>query len=438
MTDFYLDSGGGAASSPFASWTDAAATLADIIAVPIVAGDTVYIEIGHNETGTASVTWNLAGTTVSSTRLISVEATDTGTGKTYVKATTAQLQRTSNGDISFSGDIICDGIYVSAGDDIIMTNSDTRYAVINSTLHMAGNGSTLTIGSNNGGCSVLLYDTEVSFISGGDGISVSNAVFFVWLNGPNNNSKFTQSGTISSRAMGVGARETVIEIDGVDLSVITDTIITAGTLGQWTRATFRNCVLNSSVSLINSIGDSGSRVSFIECDDTLGNDLYRAEFYDYYGSTIVTDTDYLNASDGTQSIAWKMVSLTTGQEFYEGTVSPWISGWIDSTGSKTFTIELVTDNVVLQNDEISLELEYLDSASDTQTTTVQNKIADILATPSNIASSDQPWTSPNITTDLDQKLTVTVTVNRVGPFRARVILFGTSKTVWVDPLVVIT
>ena len=185
------------------------------------------------------------------------------------------------------------------------------------------------------------------------------------------------------------------------------------------------------------------------CDDAIGNDLYRLDYFTYYGNVFHDDAIYRDAgaSDGTNKISWKMVSNGNAAEFSEPLVSPPIvSEWIETPGSKAFTIHVVRDSTEsLQDDELWLEIEYLGGSGSptiTQSTFADNRMADPLGEgaspsgPQNQPASTEAWTgidagSPDWTR---QQLDVTVTVDRAGPVIARVHLARTSTTVYIDPL----
>ena len=176
------------------------------------------------------------------------------------------------------------------------------------------------------------------------------------------------------------------------------------------------------------------------CDDTTGNDLYRLEYVDYYGSIVHDDAIYRTAGakdpDG-NNISWKMVTTANAKEFSEPLISTPIVKQIKTTGSKTFTVHVNWDSAIdLDNDEIWLEVEYLEASADVDSAFANDGLADILATPAAQATSTEAWTGTSgFTNENKQKLDVTVTVNRVGPVICRVHLAKPSVTVYVDPKV---
>ncbi len=174
------------------------------------------------------------------------------------------------------------------------------------------------------------------------------------------------------------------------------------------------------------------------CDDTTGNDLYRLEYVDYWGSTVHDDTIFLAASDGTQGISWKMVSTANAVEFSEPTKSPPIYSWVDATGSTTFTVNMVWDSASdIQNDEAWLEIEFLEASADVDSAFTNDRMAGISGTPADQTNNTESWTGTSgFSNENLIELAVTVTVNRVGPVIARVYLAKPSTTIYVDPLIV--
>ena len=79
------------------------------------------------------------------------------------------------------------------------------------------------------------------------------------------------------------------------------------------------------------------------------------------------------------------------------------------------------------------------ASANTQSTFVNDGLADPLATPANQTTNSETWTGTGGFTNAQEfQLNVTVTVNRVGPVIARVHLGEASKTVYVDPIIVIS
>jgi len=174
------------------------------------------------------------------------------------------------------------------------------------------------------------------------------------------------------------------------------------------------------------------------CDSADTN--YRIAEHCYEGD-LVQETTIVRtggASDGTTSLAWNMTS-SAGSTFWTPFYSPWISGWLDSTGSKTFTGQIVHDSVTnLQNDEVWLEVEYLGDGSFPLSTFADDRMADILATAADQSTTGDTWTTTGLTNPNTQDLSVTVTVNEKGPWRARFCLAKPSYTIYCCPKIDIT
>jgi pectin methylesterase-like acyl-CoA thioesterase len=108
-----------------------------------------------------------------------------------------------------------------------------------------------------------------------------------------------------------------------------------------------------------------------------------------------------------------------------------------TTGSaKTATVELIS-SATLNNDEISLELEYLGTASSSLASFANSLPVTVLTAASAVTTSTATWNSSPATPQ-KQKLQVTFTPRTAGRVRARVRLGKASTTVYVDPQVTIT
>jgi len=170
------------------------------------------------------------------------------------------------------------------------------------------------------------------------------------------------------------------------------------------------------------------------CDNADTN--YRLWIEDYLGtikheSTIVRSG---GASDGTTPLSWIMTSLANAEYPTLHLYSPEIAIWNDTTGSsKTVTIEVITDNVTLNDDECWLEVMHLGTSGYPLGSWVTDCKADIMATAAAQASSSETWTTTGLTTPVKQKLSVSFTPQEKGYIIARVVLAKASTTVYIDP-----
>ncbi len=435
---FYLSSGNGDNSdglSKATAWNTWATAITNL-----AAGETLRVDDAHTESFATAITFAFPGADTTPNIIISIDWTTDA----YTRATTAQIDTSTAGDdVNFTGSALHYGMWYSAWDEIDLDTADMIHYFEDCTIEALSTAASFRMGHANGGNFVELVDTIVIGVSGSDGIAFNNVADLIWRNGPNNRSKYTNPGTSPSALFGTAGQRAHVDVSGVDLADLTTILFDPAGDGAYI-GTVRNCLLNSGVALSGTFSGPNNQVfSMVGCDDTTGNDLYRTERADYYGTTVTDDANFITtggASDGTNPIAWKMVSNANALEFHKPTRSYWISGWFDSTGSKTFLIETNSENVTFQDDELWMELEFLDNSADPQFGADHDRMTNVDSTPADQtdSSANPTWTTPGITTEKKQQLNVTKTVNRIGPFRARVCLAKPSATVWIDPFVTIS
>lgn len=431
MAIVYCDDGG-SNTSPYDTWAKAATVFGTAV-TQASAGDDIYIGADHSELLSANATYTFAGTASAPVRVISVTV---GTS-TYNKADNIQIDTNGgNRDITINGFVKFYGVSLVISDDFTVSDSPQAVLFDDCLIEMERNGSAVFIIGDSAANVLTLKNTDINFSSGGatSGFNVSFHCDFSWLGGV-----LFWTGTQPTALFNNHNRSCVSRVAGVDLSAITSALVDVSDAADMLHS-FHHCLLNSSVSLTTgTINRTGTKILMSGCDDTTGNDLYRLEYVDFYGSVVHDDAIYRTsgASDGATNISWKMVTTGNATEFSEPLISPPIVAWVDATGSTTFTVHLNWDNATdLDNDEIWLEVEYLSASADTESDFFNNGMADILATPAAQTTSTEGWTGTGgFTNENKQQLDVTVTVNRVGPVICRVHLAKPSVTVYVDPKV---
>ncbi len=442
MGDRYLDSTAGAASTPFETWGDAAATLQAIITDgtnPLLAGEKIFVAADHTEDPGASITYTFPGTAASPNVIIS--SLGGSSPVSYLAATVIQLD--NNGgirDIVMRGNVKFIGLSMRSGDDLRHDDPNDFIMYENCTIELSHSSSVFEIGDATGKQTIHLKNTDINFSTGGSlcGIDALDPSNFIWEGGT-----LSWTGTQPTSLFGRMDEIVMHKVIGVDLSAITSILYDLSENAVFV-AELTNCLLNSSVTLVTgTTAVVGTKIIVSGCDDTTGNKLYRFEYYDNYGVISHTDTIYMKAgaNDGDQTISWLMAPLTTVLEAAEfALVSPPLVTWVDSVGSKDFVVNCLVDNATdMEDDEIWLEVEYLGASANTQSTFANNKRANILATPAVSGRTtilDGQWehgmSNPN-----HFQLTVTATVGRVGFARARVFL-AKDQDVYIDPRLVVT
>jgi hypothetical protein len=104
--------------------------------------------------------------------------------------------------------------------------------------------------------------------------------------------------------------------------------------------------------------------------------------------------------------------------------------------SKTATVEIIS-SASLNNDEISLFLEYQGSSGSPVASFASTGPGSVLGTPSALPTSTATWNS-SPSTPVKQQLSVTFTPQLAGRVRGQVRLGKSSTTVYINPVITIT
>ncbi len=433
MADIFTDDGG-SATSPYDTWAKASTTF--LVAVDLAAaGDRLIIGHDHAETPSVNTNYVFPGTTADPNIVISATSTAGGSVVTYNKADNVQIDITgANADWAITGGIVkLYGISIKCTDDIRLETDLTNSYWEDCRIELVANGR-LTIGNREGRLKHVFKNVDLVFAGSADSSIRCLGGPFVWMGG-----SVAWSGVQPTALFDLVNRFVQVDISGVDLSAITSALVDVSDASS-IMMSFHHCLLDSGVSLTTGTHNVPSTTILMSgCDDTTGNDLYRLEYVDFWGSTVHDDAIFRTtdgASDGTTPISWKMVSTANAAEFVEPTRSPPIYSWVDATGSTTFTVQCLWDSVTdIQDDEIWLEIEFLEASADTDSAFADDRMTDISSTPGDQTTNATAWTE-TLTNDNEFALAVTVTVNRVGPVIGRVYLAKPSTTIYVDPLVV--
>lgn len=437
MADIYVKSGA-ANSSPFASWANAATTLAGGAGVD-AAGDTIYLSQSHAESSATSQTISLAGTLASPVRVLC--GNDGATPPTSL-ATTAVVETTGASSIAITGVAYFYGVTFKASGnsssaDISINGTDGNFQEYDNCvfdLNGANAGQVLLCGStsSNTESTTKLTNCSVKFSNASQAVELGQTRFS-WVDGGLVSGTTTPTAMVRFLADGLSAH-----LAGLDLSTAGTglNIFNPGGAGAG-RAVIVNSKLPASWvgGLVNATPTAfNTRCEMHNCDS--GDTNYRLWIEDYAG-TILNETTIVRtggASDGTTTLSWKMVSTANAEYPLITLDSPEIVFWGDTTGSsKTATIHVVTDNVTLTDAECWLEVQYLGTSGFPLGSFISDAKADVLASAANQATSTETWTTTGLTTPVKQKLEVTFTPQEKGYYIARVRLAKASTTVYVCP-----
>ncbi len=436
MAILYVNDGG-SNTAPYDTLAKAAVLFGTAVAAA-AAGDDIYVGMDHVETPGVSTTYAFPGTAAAPNRVISINTIS----EAYDKADNIQIDNTGAGfDLTLTGHVKFYGISMRAGDDLLFNVTDARMLWDDCELEMDSVNGKIKFGHLSGRNFIQFKNTNINFSGGGANAAIESSTGIFEMRG----GTITKGSGAAPTALVNGSTRTgFYSFAGVDLSdwPAASALVDVSNAAD-IQVEFHHCILRASTSLTTgTIAGAGTRILMSGCDDTTGNDLYRFEYVDYYGSIVHDDAIFRDdgASDNTNNISWKMVTTANATDFSESLVSPPIVTWVDSTGSKTFTIHLNWDSATdLINDEAWLEVEYLEASADTGSAFADDSSGNFLATTLGQTTNTENWTGTGgFTNENKQQLDVTVTINRVGPIIARVHLAKPSTTIYIDPKIEIS
>jgi hypothetical protein len=422
-SNIYVRSGAGGSNNG-TDWTNAYVAFASAVTVA-TAVDTIYVAHDHDEMLTAHTQYDFP-TTVG----LKVLCVNTSTG---VLATTGKISSNGNYNTTLNNYVYCYGLVVIAGSaDSTGSNKLVR---LNQTRTSEQYWESCTFGS----LGQSVYNGLKIGYSGYDNFTtLKNCTFScghenenIALAGDCHIDNLTLAGStpIFLFAGGYGSPNILIE---------NSTLLWGGGqcfhyLHNGGRIVVRNCRVKNLTYLYSS----ESYENGIICHNISDG----AKNYEFYignrKGTIRNENTRVRtggASDGTTSMAWKMITTADSKNYFQYLESPEITKWNETTGSPiTVTVEILTDNVTLKDDEIWLEVDYLGSSSYPIGSALNDRVASVLATPANQETSEAAWTTTGLSTPVKQKLSVTITPQMKGVIHAKVKLAKASTTVYVCP-----
>lgn len=440
----YVRSTTGSDSNGGTNWSDAYATVAKALSV-IAAGDIVYVSQVHAETQATTITWTSPGT---ANNPCLIQCCNDGATPPTAKASTGTVSVTSASNISLAaGFAYVYGITFQcgvggAGNLQILVAAVTSVAgwfldTCTIKLSTSGAGSRTQLGIGASGSEVAqvvsMIDTNLQFSAAGQSVTLGN-IRAVW-----KGIGAVGGTTPTSLFLTIAGSNGRLDCEGVDVSPLGGgkNLVSLATTGtSELDIYFVDVKLGASVSVITgTIISQGSARVFLDSSDSSATN-YRMEHYTYQGS-VKNETTHVQtsgeASDGTTAISHNFTTLTNGPSLFSPLEGPWMSIWNTfASSSHTITVELCTENVVLTNGDVYLEVQYLGSASNPQATVnVASRVADIFTSTANLNTSGVTWSG--FTTAKPQNIAVTFNPLMAGPMRARICVVKSNTTVYVNP-----
>lgn len=435
MAVYYVYSGAGGSNNG-SSWANAFTTLTTAFATE-AAGDTLYVAHDHSESTASAITLTSSGTISNPTKVVCVNRAGSVPPVSADRRTTAQVATTGASNISIAGFAHYDGLIFVAGSSTGVANLSpqttgggwSRFDNCSLRIGATGVGSIQLIA---GGAYVELNNTTVSFSATSQKFTIAEVL--KWRNTPS-----ALLGTVPTTLFGPSSGSGgEVECIGIDFSSAGSGKTLCGALSSCTGLKYRiiDCKLDAAVTKSSVPLSYGStEVDFIRSGST---GINYTVFRHRISGTLDEETTIVRtggASDGTTSIAWKIIT-TANCTYSIPFECPPIAIWNDTTGSsKTATIEGIWGGgAVPLDNEIWVECEYLGDASSPMGSFVNDGAADLLTTGANQTSSSETWGGS--TTKF--KLAVTFTPQQKGWVYARAKVAKASSTFYIDPLVTLT
>ena len=432
MADMYVYDSASSTAAPYDTWDKAAVTL-DIALAAQAVGGIVWVASDHAEEEGANYTLAATnGTSASPIRVISADRTSGEPPATYqtMVAGSGLIYAGATYDLVFTGAAIFIGMNFKNGDDITMTDEDKDLYFIDCKIQIFD---LIQIGSK-GDTALIWRDVDLVCL---DSVYIALNASFQWEGG----TLTFDGGSIDTGLFRAAGRGGYVKVSDVDMSALANNDYLIHTPADLTyEYTFKRCKLGS-YSGLTSAAITGSGVIVKVHHSANANEIYQLE-EEYFEGSIYSDTGvYLDATyDGTNGYSAKMVSSANVIEWVKPLKFKLAEIYIDATG-KTLTVETLTDNVTLQNDEFWLEVEYPDSTTKALGNILKTKSETILTAPANLTASGVTWTESTIGTPVEQKVVAdfsseSVTDEAAGVYTVWACL-AKEATVYVDPKITV-
>lgn len=442
----------GSNTSPYETWAKAATSLSTAISA-WSSGDDIRVRQDNNVLTSSSSDLTFADPSASGEPIVITSAN--ASDEYAISTTTGQITTTSgNYAIDFgsngSNDYVLRGMYLDSNEDIYVDPQDGTMYFEDCKFEFTTSQAEMWCGGTD---SAGLEFKNCTFIVGSSSrfICYGNRVRFV------DCSFDSQSNTVDAQGFfwpNQHNESQVIELIGCDFSNVVfgqglfdaqNVNSEAEGAGYTMRAI--NCLMPATWQLIDSNATPYRYYQIAEavgCSDD--NSTYSYELSSGAG-TISTDTsNYVTSgytSDyGSQKLSYKMTARTSN---WKGNPlrGPWINGWNDTTGSRTFTLKVANDlSSTPTNMQLYLEVEYFGTSTESKVDYADSRPTDFLAEAAIADSNDDAdWTKPDISPIITHDLAVTITAQKEGFYRARVVMedcHDLTGDLYYEPLVTIS
>ncbi len=293
-------------------------------------------------------------------------------------------------------------------------------------LNNSSTSSAINVGGSANISQVIVWDNcTVNFGAAGQSMGPQQGRF-IW-----RNSGTPIAGTTPTALFNMSNRAGTISLEGLDLSALAsgNTIVGSNLVASH-QFLIKDCKLGASVTVAATPAGPGGPDTILIRSDSSGTN-YRSERYSYLATQTVETTIVRTggASDGTTSLAWKIVTTANSKWIMPFEVLP-ITIWNDSTSSLTLTVYGIWGGgAVPNNDDIWMDVVYLGASGSPLGSFATTTKADNLASGSALTSDSSTWGGS--TTAF--KMSATFTPGMKGPITIYVRAAKASTTFYIDP-----
>lgn len=434
----YFCSSAGSNTAPFDTEAKAATTLGVLNSLAWTAADTVKISSTHAES-TATPSYLFPSTP--GLKIVSVLFDGSGTGAITPGASITNSANTTALTLS-SGHVYIEGVSFIGNNgasnsntvQIGAANASTQFVFKDCTFSVPGAGT----GRNLIGVAALNVDTKMDFIGctfsagANKGVTLRNGIITM--------DNITFAGTAPTTLFTITTLDMAnFELKNSDLSALAWTNLTdvsSAAVGGFFRAV--NCKLRASFATVTgSFTAPGFYVEVIDSNSGDVNYYYKKDSYE--GTITASNSIYLDASDGSNSLSWQMVSSANASYIYP-LRSPIISWMNRSLSAMTTSVEVTNDGTTFKDNELWQETTAKVTSGFPLGTVNRADKSNILAAGANQTSSSVSWTGTGgFGAEVKQKLeSGSFTPAETGFIQTQVFLGKASATVYVSPKVLTT
>ena len=394
MTTYFV-SNAGSNTAPYDTEAKAATTLGVIAALPWAATDIVKVSSTHTETAGAAISYTLP--TTPGMILVSVLFDGSGTGAVTAGASIA-VGASNNVFIITSGFAYIFGLTLAAGTgnsaagDFNIATGAVASGVVMDTCEInipsTNTGAVLSIGPSASGSTddIQITLNNCTHTKGNNStIRLQNGRIRI-------NNLTIAAGTFTSLfQFTTGANpDCIITASDFSAATVTNLVNLSGTT-MFGRFIIAQTKLPSAAITTGTFAGPGSVV--IEIIDSSNADVqYDYEMHCWQGVVEIDSGVYADATDGTQGISWLMTG-NANTSFTYPLATPPMEFFNSSLTAMTTIVPVMNDGTTFTDAQLWQEtLAKVTSTSTKGTWNIADRVASILATPANQASSTQSWT----------------------------------------------